>query len=230
MRRRTKILVVVAGLMLAAFTFMGIAGADEALADGTYTLTMPGIGTLTLNVAGSTVTVAAPGTAFDSQSASLTQDGEFVLTSPLLSINVEADDGALEGELRVDLGDFAPGQTDVTIGDLTFTVIVADDGSMSVTGLPDGYQVSQTEDGLKIVSADGTIKIEANDGKLYATVKSAESEQSNEGEFATNDDSKDEFSDDNHDSGEVSDHESDTSSSESDDGSKDTSGSDNGDD
>jgi hypothetical protein len=203
MRRSLKILVVVAALALTAVGIMGIAGADEALADGTYSLTVPGIGMLTLNVVGSTVTVSSPNAAFNGQTATMTEDSELVLSSAALSIKIEADDGALTGEYTVDLGTLNPGDNMVTVGDLTFTLTLNDDGSLSASGLPDGYTAMTTEDGLKIVTPDGIITIKAEDGTFTASAQSTSPDDSKD-EY-TNDDSKDEeVSSDSKDTEEVS--------------------------
>jgi hypothetical protein len=90
MRRSLKVLVVMTVLTLATIGLAGVASADEThaattLADGTYPLTLPGLGTFTLDVAGASVTVAAPGTAFD---GATTRTGE--RSSPPVSSPREA--------------------------------------------------------------------------------------------------------------------------------------------
>ena len=183
MRRSLKILVVTAVIAVATVGLAGVAAAGETtgdsthmIADGAYTLTLPGIGALSLDVTGGEVTVSAPGTAFDGQTTAA--DHKIVLTSEDLTIKVRADDGTLVGGYKVDLGESTAGAHQVTVGNLTFTVTVADDGSLSASGPPDGYTMEARGRGVKLTSDSGTILIISKDGTLFAWVSSPRPETS----------------------------------------------------
>lgn len=216
MRRSFWILLTMAALALVTVGIMSVAGADEALADGSYTLTVPGVGALTLDVAGSTVTVAAdPTTGFDGLTAT-NNDGEFMLTSTTdsaFSIQVEADDGAFVSEFKIDLGPLTPDTSQlVKIGTYgSFKLIVAHDGSLSASELPGGFSAELTEEGLKLSAPDGSIiEIKADEGAIQATVSSPEADESSDETIAEEEQGTDEVSEDQADSEEVSSNDEDS--------------------
>jgi len=214
MRRSFWILLTMAALTLATVGIMSVAGADEALANGDYTLTVPGVGDVTLSVDGGTVTVTAAPEGFTDLVdlvASTSDDGEFVLATDSLSIEVEVEDGTFDSEVKVDLGQLEPGDHIVTIGTYSFTITVADDGSLSMDQ-PDGFTL-ETDDGhLKLTADDGsvTIEINADDGAFEATVSSPEAGMSSDEEISADEQDSEVISADEQDSEEISGDEQDS--------------------
>ncbi len=194
MRRSIWILATVLALSLAALGIMGLAGADEALAEGNYVLTVPGVGDVAFSISNGNVAVTAAPDGF-SDLVPVDTDGDdltFASESAGLFIEVESDDGMLSSEAKLDFGTADPGTYDIAIGDLTFQLSIATDGTMSASGLPDGYTVDSSDDHLKVIAADGTeYKFEAHDGMLRANIEAVDQESDGELE-ATDDESSDE--------------------------------------
>ncbi|GBD84810.1 hypothetical protein BMS3Abin02_01204 [bacterium BMS3Abin02] len=208
MRRSFWILLTMAALTLATVGIMSVAGADEALANGDYTLTVPGVGDVTLNVDGSTVTVTAAPDGFTDLVdlvVSTSDDGEFVLASDSLSIEVEVEDGTFDSEVKVDLGRLEPGDHTVTIGTYSFTITVGEDGALSMDQ-PDGFTLVKDGEHLKLTSNDGsiTIEIKAEDGRFEASVSTPETDGSSDEEISADDQDSEEISADDQDSEEIS--------------------------
>jgi len=208
MRRSFWILLAMAALTLATVGIVSVAGADEALANGDYTLTVPGVGDVTLNVDGSTVTVTAAPDGFTDLVdlvVSTSDDGEFVLASDSLSIEVEVEDGTFDSEVKVDLGRLEPGDHMVTIGTYSFTITVGEDGSLSMDQ-PDGFTLETDGEHLKLTADDGsiTIEIKAEDGRFEASVSSPEVDTSSDEEISADDQDSEEISADDESSEEIS--------------------------
>ncbi len=205
MRRRIWILLTLAALTLVTVGIMSGAGADEALADGIYSLTVPGVGEIAFTVTDGTVALTPAPDGF-TLVASESDDGEFVLASDAMTIEVEVEDGTLQSEVKVDLGELSEGEHDVTIGDYTFTIIVGEDGSLSMDQ-PEGFTLETDDESLKLTDGSIVIEIKAEDGRYEASISAAESDD----ELSDTESDDDELSDSESDD-ELSDHESDQKS------------------
>ncbi|NIA25452.1 MAG: hypothetical protein GWP04_07760 [Gammaproteobacteria bacterium] len=207
MRRSFWILLTMAALAMATVGIVSAASADEALANGDYTLTVPGVGDVTLNVDGSTVTVMAAPEGFTDLVVSTSDDGEFVLTSDTMSIEVEVEveHGTFDSEVKVDLGRLEPGDHIVTVGTFSFTITVAADGSLSMDQ-PDGFTLQTSDGHLKLTADDGsiTIEIKVEDGRVEACISSSEADASSDEEISADSRESEEMSADGRESDEVS--------------------------
>lgn len=214
MRRRIWILLTMAALALATVGIMSVAGADEALADGSYSLTVPGVGDITFTVTGGTVALTPAPDGF-TLVASESDDGEFSLASDAMTIEVEVEDGTLQSEVKVDLGELKPGDSnEVTIGGFTFTITVEEDGSLSVAP-PEGFTLETDDESLKLTDGSIVIEIKAEDGRYQASISAAESDdelsdsESDDDELSDSESDDDELSDTKSDDDKSDDHESD---------------------
>lgn len=206
---------IAAAIVAAALGLAALAMADEALAPGDYTLTVPGVGDITLQVTdtGTVDMVTVPSGYTVTQSTNEDEPSFQVFDAanmPVLTVKV--DDGELEVKSSAPV---TAGTYPISLPNgVTVSVIVADDGSVSVdpATLPDGTQVQiQQEDGgyqIELQFADGSkVKIELKDGTFKVEVE-------NESDSSEVEDSTKTTVEQDHES-EVEHHSSDTHESDS---------------
>lgn len=207
-------------LLTSALTFFAFAGAgvaSEQLPAGDYNLVVPGVGDIAFSVDDTgAVTVGTLPDGF-TLVVDEEEEGELeaILSNGDITVKLEIEDGKVE--LKVEDG-LAPGTYEFTLADgSTLTVEVAEDGTVTVTGLPDGYQlVEGEEDDIVILAPDGTMyKLELGDEEIELKVVEDEADDESD------DQSDDEADDDSDDADDQSDDEADDSDDGSDDASDD---------
>lgn len=191
-KRILAVVAVLAALGISA----AAASASDGLAEGQYEVTVPGVGTIVLDVTATGLDVT---TVPDGYSVDLESDGdetEFSLIdlagNTVLKVEFEGDELEIEGVTAT------PGEHVFTVeGVGTITVVIGADGTIESVVAPDGFTVEFDDDEISIVSEDGslTVKVEVEHGVLEVKFEAEHDDDAEEVVSRSDDDDDDDDAD-----------------------------------